>query len=1249
MNLTDRRRKFLKGLLILSAAPCVVLALFAAYVYVVNARPQEGTLRTRVEPAVVLPGGEATYYVDFRGERDEPDAPPPPIDIAFLIDVSGSMTDSLPDMADAAHAVARELASETPGRVRFALIRFDSQAEITTPWTEDPGQLFEGLKQLRPFTGQNDTRPAFARLDELLGRVRPGAKRVAVFYTDGALEACGDPLTGRSLCPGGPMTEDEMRAEADSLRAQGVELYSVGLPGHGSAPLMVEMTGSPAHVFDPVDARDLAANFRMAARSITGANAEGGQLTHLLDGRHFAVPLQGTAWALSGGALTLGVGKLPQGPATFAHPLVPLSSGLWPVGIEPPRLNYAGDDGRLRNLQAARRPAVLVIGWGTLLWALLPSALWSLVFLVRRAPRAPTPAGSLTDPLRARPPVLLPAPPADVGARHEPIPTLFVGLGGAGRRALLAARAEAKQAHVGRPGQPYKFLWLDLDTKEAERPTAFEPWDEYEVVESVAPPEVRRTQSYLPEQGRMPDHLKWFNPHRYLHSSKEEMNLAEGSRGDRALARLALYEWLARAGEPLSTLERMCAELAALPSPDGTRQVVVFATADGGVGGGWLLDVGRLLRRLTRRRQNSDGGFAPEIIGVLCQTPEGARTQNRRALALEAEAAALSGAFPQRLTYVPGDELLDAVDTEAPFNWVLTTEALDPDSAAAQAAELAAVLVERHPRASLLRACNMVGPRPPVSAQTRALHVLPAQLYEQLHYELFLRLIGPETLFDIEPAPQGGFAPSVVDESQSSRHLTAWADAEPPGTPMQLLLGAAADPARTAGFLRASQQATPTGQWLLATFCAALTSRLRGHADSDDAGWHRDWMPGAAVATLRLLAARLEDSVGPDLRAMGAAAATVEAVEYVAGLARAAAAQLEEWVRDFCLLAEKAGARRADVGKLRQQLGRLSGRTYLEPLDERTHVARWTQEIFETWLGTTDVTSAVRKHLYFSASPSGTAPRVVLNSYIESARVFGSASEAAETLDRQSRLLARAAPAARVGGALLNETEEKRRELARRLVDTTTAPRQVLVITPDATRLDNAEGRVIAALAEGIPQPPAHGTRHEQSGDDHGAVRRVELGQTIWGEVTNPAQLTFAAAAEREAESLRLRAERKYELAVPTFPPELRIALAQRGGFRSFARAYKAGRVVRRQDAAGVAQWVFADSGEFLTFGPEPTLAQAAANYVWYAGAPTDGFRREFVTENGGGSFAGLEEWRRRRETPDADVLSLIAIEMYED
>jgi hypothetical protein len=317
----------------------------------------------------------------------------------------------------------------------------------------------------------------------------------------------------------------------------------------------------------------------------------------------------------------------------------------------------------------------------------------------------------------------------------------------------------------------------------------------------------------------------------------------------------------------------------------------------------------------------------------------------------------------------------------------------------------------------------------------------------------------------------------------------------------------------------------------------------------------------------------------------------------------------------------------------------------LEPLNEQEQVTRWTKEIFETWLGTRDITSAVRERLYFSAKPNAAAPRVVLNSYVGSVSEYAGVAEAAEALDRQAHTLSRAAPAARVGGALLKEAEGSRRELARRLVDTTTAPLQVLVVTPDAAAVDGAEARCLVDFSGNIPQPPAHGARLDQSGDDHAAVRRVELGEMISGDGMAPEALPFAAPAEQEAELLRRRAERKYDIVVPIFPPELRVALAQRDGFRSFARAYKAGSIVRREDAAGVSQWVFADTGEFLTFGPEPTLAQAAANYVCYVGSPPESFARE----SAGGSFAKVEEWKRRREAPDDDVLSLIAIDVYED
>lgn len=1240
---TINRKKFLKGLLILLLAPLVVLALFAAYVYWANSRPQTGQLQTRVEPQVILPGGEATYFITFTGEERKPSEPPTTVDIAFLIDVSGSMISSLPAMADAAHRVAQELSSEK-GRIRFSLIQFDTKAEVMTPWTEDPEALFAGLKRLNTMTGGNDTRAAFVKLDEMLDKARPGAKKVAVFYTDGILEAC-DQYAFNSPCPSGPMTNNEMTRKAADLRANGVELFSIGLPGLGSAPLMMEMTDSPSHVFDPVDAADLAVNFRLAARGMVGGSGEGGQVSHLLDGRHFAAPLQGTSWGVDRrGTLNLSVGKLPKTSTTYAHPLVPLSSGLWRVGVEPPRLTFAAQDGRLLNLQAERRPLLLVIGWAMLLW-LLPAAMWTLLYLTQRTPPLVEPQQLLPDILRPRPPTLLPTLPLVSENREAPVPTLFLGIGGAGRRSLQATRAELKQAHLGLPSQPYKFVWIDVDTKEATVTTPFEEWSEFPIEELIAPAEIRRAQAYLPEPGEVPEHLKWFDTQRYVNVSREKLNLAEGTRGDRALARLSLFQWLAQKDALLSVLVNACRELAQMNSVDGTRQIVVLASPDGGIGSGWFLDVGRLLHRITRRQQEqAEIEFIPEIIGVLSDTPERPNAANRSALELEFESAVLSGAFPQRTTYEPGKDLMDGVDKESPYHWVFTTSAYDDNSSTAQSAELAAVLVERHPRTSLLKASDSLQARQFISVQTRAVQVLPVHLYERIHYEVFLRTVGPDILLDLEASVKGGFALKSVSAETAARLLTEWAKAEPPSTPLQLLLAAASDSSLAPGFMRIMQGSSPpTQDWFANTLSNSLTLRLHGHGDPDDAQWHRDWMPGEAIATLRLLSTRLEGTVLPEAQAMGAPAHAIAIIEHVRKVARDAADQLEVWANEFCEVCEKFHRHYHDFSRLRDEIRRLSGRTYLEPLHEQEQVSHWIKEIFETWLGTPDTTSAIRERLFFAVVTEGDSIRVILRSYVDSPKEFATAAEAINAVDEQARLLARVAPAIRIGGALAKEPQERREQWAHQIVDTTTAPREVLVVAPQAG--DRDEARTIEQFCQLIPQPPSHGRRVDQRSDDQTAVRRLELTEKVFAGGGEREQISYVTIAEQQAEVLRVRAENKYKISVSVLPPELRVALAHPAAFVSFARAYKAGHIILQEDAAGARQWCYLDTDEFLTFAPQPTLAQAAANYASYISSPPQTF--DMVGE--GGKFTKLAQWRKKRGSTDDDILTLLAIDVYED
>lgn len=1229
----SRKKRFFLGLLLLLLAPTAVLGLFAAYAYWDNLGPHSRPLEAWVDPPFVLPSGEAFYFVRFSGQKEaaEP-APETPLDVTFIVDVSGSMTESLPIMATAATEVLKELVATRPGLIRFALIRFDVDAEINTDWTGDPQHLYPGLNNTAPVsTGGTNPEMAFRRLDELFERARSDAKRVIVFYTDGIF---------------GGMSPDEIVDRCEQLRDSGVDIYSVGPPVYGSAGIIYQMIDDPQRVFNPTNARDLAINFRNLAEGIVLGFGQGGQISNRLDGRHFSAPLEGTGWSAgAGGTVSLGLSSLPDRPSTYAHPLAAHSAGLWRASLDPAQLVFTDPDQRLHRITAEGRPAILVITWFTLFLALLPALVWMLLHIPGRRVSVPDEQIVLPELVRPSLPGRLPALPRIADDRRPAVPTLFIGLGGTGRRAIHATRADLKQAHLGHEGQPYRFLWIDLDVREATREVGFDDWKGVPVEELIAPPEIRESASYLPEPGRTPDHLSWFDGAPYRDASRKELSLADGTRGDRALARLALFEWLSRQGTLLQVIEERCKELMAMESADGTRQVIVFASPDGGVGSGWFLDIARLLHRIGRREQAAGAGFVPEIIGVLCDRHENEHPANRRALEMEIDTASLSGAYPQRVAYKPGDSLLDQTDAEAPYNLVFKTGAFDANSAAAQCSELCSALVERLPRSALLEQASLLDWRRPILVAAHALHVLPALVRDQVRCELFLRFMGPDVLLDVVRNEAGGFAPRNVSDEAASNHLREWARDEPPGTPWQLLLAAANNTSLVPALVKTLEAPNGPGKkWFANAFAVSLTHKLHGHADPEMMGWHREWMPGDAIATLRLLANRLEESVRPEIESTHLGARASHTIEALISILRSAADQLQRLVRELCSICEQVARTLDELGQLPGRLHKLSRRTFIDVTGDG-QTEQWARLSLERWLGTRDTVSAIRQRLFITATVDGDKPRVVVRSCIDGMREFETADELARAVEDYSQLLASLVPAVKIEGTLSEQGEEALRSFARSLVDTQTRPRQVLVVMPEPASQNGRDGRALGEMGGLIPQPAHHGLRRLEAGDDHAAIRRIEMDETTTdGAQPLPGPVPLIEAAERAAELVRLRAERIHRIALPVFPPALRIALSHSDSFSSFARAYKAGHIVRRRDASDIEQWAFLDIGEFLTFESDQTLAAAAANYVWYIKSPP----ASFTPLPEGGSFALMERWLRERNYPGDDTLTQIAIDVYE-
>lgn len=1243
MRPEDRTIKtYVKGLLI-SLTPLLVFPILAVYVWVANALPQEGALTTSISPQVAYTGQEAAYYINFTGRaEDAPPAPPPPIDMAFLIDVSGSMSASLDSMADAARQVTSDLSNANPD-IRFSLMQFSSGAETLVDWTADPAVLGAGLDRLDRTGGDNDSRAAFRELDGLLGKARQGSKRVVIFYTDGVISACA--------CL--PMGWPEMGEAASRLRARGVEIYSVGLPRTGSDPNMVLITGSPDHIYDPVDLGDLLANFRLVIQRVQPGAGEGGQVSHRLDGRHFAAPLEGTPWSIEpSGTLTLGVGRVTKNPDSYAHALRPLSSGVWRVGVEPPKLVYIDEAGELRQAVARRRPLMLVVGWFPLLIGILPALLWTIYHYRPRA--AVPPEGEIIPPeaARPRPPTSLPPLPAPAAETTPPVPTLFIGIGGAGRRALSAVRADLKQRSSSDSPQPYRFLWLDVDSKESSRPLRFADWARYPVEELAVPKDVYQLERYVSEQRPIPPHLRWFDFVRYdRDAAREVMNLADGSRGDRRLARLALFRWLGEKGEPLATLAARASALAELESPDETRQIVVFASPSGGVGSGWFLDVGRMLRRIGRDRQQARSEFVPEIIGVWCGETDAGRAANHEALRLETETAVLAGAYPQQTALDQPSTQPPRVDTESPYNWIFSVSGDDEASAAAQCAGVGSVLVERQPRTELLRRvpASRDGMLTPV--HVRSIHVLTAELCEQLFFNLFRRVLGPDILLDIEPSGAGGLRAVELLADAAQQRLADWAAELPPATPLQMVIAAAADPQRTQSMYNAIRvMPSLTPEWVARALTSSLNQKLRGHKETNTGVWRRQWMPSEAAAVLGLLASRLESTVIPQARSLGCGPHELAILETAKARAEGAAAELERWVAGFCSVSQQVGREQQELVRERATLTSLKDREYLDLPAGEHEVDELTKEVFAAWLGTADVSSAIRERLFFGLEETeGGAWRMVLRSYLGQPEIFDEAETAAAALKTQLRSLAQTAPATHIGRVLSLLDEDHKAALGRGLVDLSLSCEEALLVAPSADGLGAGGATKMESFLRAVPQPANQGGRTDVIGHDRSAIRRVAL---LSGTPEREFQLDlpFVSDSEIFAEQIRYCAERKYELSMPQFPPELRIALSHPQEFRSFVTAYRSGQIVPREDGAGQQQWMFTETAEFLTHGPNPTLAQAAAYYVYYARKTAAAGRMAATALNGGGDFTKLRAWlsRQQRQVSD-DILTQLAIDVFDD
>ncbi len=1273
-------KTFLIGLLILLVTPLLVVGGFWAYTHWHNQQPQKGLLQCAVAPEMVWTEEPTTYTMTFLGDTLSRPAnlPLKPLDMIFVVDVSPSMGQIFPDMATAAQTVAKNM---QPNNVRFALISFHQDADIKVSWTTDPNALYKGLSELQVVSGSGtDGRSVFPYLDELLTAAQPDANKVIVFYTDGIIfqddKLHTSPSLGHSPSEGDiHSSEDHSIADnAEALRNQDIKIFVLMPPqsqGFDAADSMVLLTGDSNQVFRLEGRQNLEhqleKRFQAVAETAIGTYAGGADIEHRLDGKNFSVPNQNTVgeinstWQIenpAGATQPVAVFKqhlcyLPFKRDDYKHTLIPHSTGLWEVGLAPPEMVYTSLQNQTQTEKCERRPLLLVLSpWLFLFW--LPALFWLLYYVfqllrkitvAKREYLAP-PIYPMSSPAPLPAPVLPPT-------RSILVPTLFIGLGGTGRQALYTIRNTlAHHAdNTSALGPQIRFLWLDVGVGEQESKMPFmEAENLIPIREMVAPMTIRQVAQYLPTvQQPLPDHLTWFNPQEYLDAPRATLDLSRGSGGRRALARLALFQWLSTSSELGNVLKEEMEALLKYESVDGQRQIVLLADRAGGVGSGWMIDIARLLRRLTRPTiletptvLENLRNLVSEIVGVLCgnsgSRPTLQQQRNSQALLKELETAQKVGAFPQRVAYSNGtDDWLDRVDHESPFNWLFSVSGSSLEEMAMQSAELSAVLVERLPRWTLLH--HRLNQGQLLSAQANSVRVMPLWNYQWVKHEILWQILGPEVLLDLQPTTAAKTQWEVVSlsENQVEKLLSQWVASEPKGTPWQLLLNATLNQDSLRLLLTiVAERGHPERVWFQRAFVDSLSRQLRGSRATGR------WLPGEAVAVLRLLANRLETQVKP-----AATGKLADILVYVAELAKQAATQLQRWLEEFIPLCEKLGERQQALLQQSEFFKAVKSQMYLDKmyLDKNLNSPQSVQKALQGWVGSVEVTAVLGEHLFFAARAEQETLAITLLLYVEERQEFFSVAPAVATLERYADHATQQVPTLRIAGALAASQEAPVKELAKTLVNAERQTEQVLMMMPNVSREAETAREAMRRFRQAMPEPTGQVLPDHCVGEDLSVVRRLEVYQTELPDAEMMMDnLPFVQTAEQIADKIRQQAERQFEMQIPIFPPALRLALSQPVAFRSFGRAYQTGHIVRKQDLMGVTQWWYSDTGEFLTFRRDNSLAVAAANYVYLVKSLPETFQ---VGETPG-DFSKLELWKRNGGVPSAEVSVLIAIQVVE-
>lgn len=281
-----------------------------------------------------------------------------PLDVALVIDVSGSMAGNNITAARAAarqfvQIIDRESDGVQDGTIRgsqIALVPFESAARMDTNLTGDAALLEQRIQSLTASGGTSIHLGIDFGRDELAAGAKPGNKPIMIVLSDGG--------------------SDRNRAfqSANAAKAAGIELFSIALGNGADQVLMEGIASEPkeAHFFHSPTPQELEQIYRTIAQTATGPAATDLTITVEVDPNFAldAASITPTPDLVTVNQISWSIPELVGETRTFSYSLTH-QSGAGSLPVQTATLTYTDTKG---DIQTKPFPALVAdVTCGTLL------------------------------------------------------------------------------------------------------------------------------------------------------------------------------------------------------------------------------------------------------------------------------------------------------------------------------------------------------------------------------------------------------------------------------------------------------------------------------------------------------------------------------------------------------------------------------------------------------------------------------------------------------------------------------------------------------------------------------------------------------------------------------------------------------------------------------------------------------------------------------------------------------------------